>query len=71
MDINDKVNNPAKTIARSILLIIWWVCIWGLTDFVIHHLSNKDPLRKVAFYVGLLTIIIGCVGLDPNMLNYM
>ena len=71
MDTHDKLNNPTKTIARSILIIVWWVCIWGLTDYIIHHLSDKDPLRKVAFYVGLMVVVLGCIGLDPSMLQHM
>lgn len=71
MDAHDKLNNPTRTIARSILIIVWWVSIWGLTDYIIHHLAYKDPLRKVVFYVGLMIIVLGCVGLDPNMLHHM
>jgi hypothetical protein len=71
MDTNDKVNNPTRTLARSILIIVWWVCIWGLTDFIIHHMARKNPFRKIAFYIGLMAIVLGCVGLDPTMLNYM
>jgi len=71
MDNHDKLINPTRTITRSILIIVWWVCIWGLTDFVIHHMADKDPLRKVAFYIGLMVIVLGCVSLDPNMLYHM
>ena len=71
MNTNNKVNNPTRTISRSILIIIWWVSIWGLTEFIIHHLADKDPLRKVVFYIGLIIIVLGCVGLDPNMLYHM
>ena len=71
MDCRDKLDNPTKTIARSVLIIIWWVCVWGLTDFIIHHMANKDPYRKVAFYIGLMAIVLGTLGLDPHLLHHM
>jgi len=71
MDKNDKVANPVMTIVRSILIIIWWVSIWGLTDHIIHHISSKNPFHKIIFYVGLMLIILGTIGLDPHMLYHM
>ena len=68
---SENINNPLRTIARSILIIVWWVSIWGLTDFIIHHMASKNPFRKVAFYLGLMAIVLGCVGLDPHMLYHM
>ena len=71
MDTHDKLVNPTRTIIRSILIIVWWVSVWGLADFVIHHMANKDPYRKVVFYLGLMTIVLGTIGLDPHMLYHM
>jgi hypothetical protein len=71
MDIQDKHKSPGKTIARSILIIIWWVCIWGLADHVIHHMASKDPLRKIVVYVGLMLLVLGTIGLDPNLLDQL
>ena len=71
MDPHDKVANPTRTIVRSILIIIWWVCIWGLTDYIVHHIASKSPYHKVVFYVGLILIILGTIGLDPQMLHHM
>jgi hypothetical protein len=67
----DRIKSPMKTIARSILIIVWWVAVWGLTDFIVHHMSNKCPLRKVAVYLGLMLLVLGTLGLDPNMLQHM
>lgn len=67
----DKMSNPFQTIARSILIIIWWVSVWGLADFIIHHMSSKDPARKIIFYIGTMLLILGTVGLDPHILYHM
>jgi len=71
MEKDDKMANPVRTIVRSALIIIWWVCIWGLTDYFIHHISSKSPFHKIIFYIGLMVIILGTLGLDPHMLYYM
>jgi len=71
MSEQDKTKTPMKTIVRSILIIVWWVAVWGLTDHVIHHMSNKSPMRKLALYVGLMLLVLGTIGLDPHMLHHM
>ena len=71
METQDKIKNPVKTVARSVFIIVWWVCIWGLTEHMIHHMSSKDPFRKVLVYIGLMLIVLGTLGLDPKMLNHI
>lgn len=71
MDPQDKLKSPGKTVARSILIIIWWVCVWGLTDHIIHHMASKDPMQKIVLYVGLMLLVLGTIGLDPHTLHHM
>jgi hypothetical protein len=71
MDNQDKTKNPIKTVARSVFIIVWWVCVWGLTDYIIHHMASKDPFRKVIVYIGLMLLVLGTIGLDPHMLYHM
>jgi hypothetical protein len=71
MSQEDKTRVPLKTIARSIMIIVWWVCVWGLTDHVIHHMASKCPMRKLAVYIGLILLVLGTIGLDPHMLHHM
>jgi hypothetical protein len=71
MNLQDKTKSPIKTIARSILIIIWWVCIWGLTDYIIHHMSSKNIMIKPILYIGLMLLVLGTIGLDPQILYHM
>ena len=67
----DKISNPVHTIIRSILIIVWWVSVWGLTEIIIHHMASKDPVRKIIFYVGSMLLVLGTIGLDPHLLYHM
>jgi amino acid transporter len=67
----DSNKTPIKIIVRSILIIIWWLCVWGLTDHIIHHMTFKNPMRKIAIYIGLMLLVLGTIGLDPNILQHM
>jgi hypothetical protein len=71
MNLQDKTKSPIKTIARSILIILWWVCIWGLTDYIIHHMSSKNIMIKPILYIGLMLLVLGTIGLDPQILYHM
>ena len=53
----------------STIVILWWVCIWGLFEEVIHHVSNKNPLNKVIIYVSVICIIIGITYHIPETLE--
>lgn len=66
-----RVSNPTKTILRSLLIIVWWVCIWELVNYAIHYLSSKSLFQKPIIYIGLIAIILGTVGLDPHVLDHM
>lgn len=60
----------SRPILRNVVVIVWWVAIWNLVDFMVHHMARNDPLRKVSIYIGLLLMVLGVVYVDKGMMEY-
>ena len=59
--------STTRTIFDSVLVIVWWVSIWGITEYVVHHINRKNPFRVFITYIGLLLMILGVVYLDEQI----
>jgi hypothetical protein len=66
-DANSK--SVGRTIFDSVLVIVWWVSIWGITEYVVHHVNSKNPFRVFITYIGLLLMVLGVVYLDERIAN--
>ena len=60
-----------KNILRSVLVILWWVSVWGIAEIFVHQFSNTNPIRKMIFYGALLIIVLGVVSIDPTLSNHV
>ena len=56
-----------RTILDSVLVIVWWVSIWGITEYIVYHVNRKNPYRVFITYIGLLLMILGVVYLDEQV----
>jgi threonine/homoserine/homoserine lactone efflux protein len=54
----------------SILVVIWWACVWGIFEEIIHRVSNKNPFNKVLLYSFGIFIIIVLVYRMPQLLEH-
>ena len=56
-----------RSLWTSTLVILWWVGVWGIMDWVVHHVSGAKPFRKLAMYLALLLLVGGTLYLKPEM----
>jgi len=54
----------------SALAIVWWACIWGIFEEIIHRVSNKNPFNKVLLYSFGIFLIILLVYRMPQLLEH-
>ncbi len=52
----------------SILLIFFWIAVWGITEDTVEWLAEKYSVKKVYIYWGLLLVILGFIALFPQLL---
>jgi hypothetical protein len=54
----------------SILVVIWWACVWGIFEEIIDRISNKNPSNKMLLYSFGIFIIILLVYRIPQLLEH-
>jgi hypothetical protein len=51
----------------GILVVVWWVGVWGLIETILGDLIKKNPLAVYGSMVALVTVI---VYMKPHLLEY-
>jgi len=57
-------------LSYTTFVILWWLCIWGLFEELIHFLANKKVINKVLIYISIICIIIGVTYYNPDTLDH-
>ena len=63
--------NRYKSVLYSILLILWWIGVWGIADTVIHLVFKGHTMKELAVYIGLVTIVLLVIFVHPEFLDRM
>ncbi len=63
--------NRAKAILYSVLLILWWVGVWGIADTIIHLVFKGQTMKELAVYIGLVSIVLVFLFLNPDFMSRM
>jgi hypothetical protein len=50
-----------------IMVILFWVSIWGLSDALVDDWPKKD---KIKYYLGLLVIISLLLFINPRLIQH-
>lgn len=60
-----------KAVCYSVLLILWWVGVWGIADTVIHLVFKGNTLKELGVYIGFVAIVLTIVFLHPEFVHRM
>jgi hypothetical protein len=52
-------------VRASILLILFWVALWNLTEIVINWIEEKYNIPRWKVYAGIVVFILAVIVLDP------
>jgi len=52
-------------VRASILLILFWIALWNLTEMAIQWLEEKYDTPRWKVYIGIVIFILGFIILDP------
>lgn len=51
----------------GILIVIWWVGVWGLIETCVQQFTNGNPLKSCVIYGSMVLFVILVVFLNPNL----
>jgi hypothetical protein len=60
-----------KAVTYSIILILWWVGIWGIANTVIHLIFKGDTLKELGVYLFLVMTILVLIFVNPELVDRM
>lgn len=58
-----------KAIGYSLLLILWWIGVWGLADTIIHLVFKGETMKELGVYIVFITVVLFIVFLHPDLLE--
>jgi predicted membrane channel-forming protein YqfA (hemolysin III family) len=63
--------NRYKAVFYSLILIIWWIGVWGIADTMIHLVFKGNTLKELGVYIGFVTIVLVIIFIHPELLERM
>ncbi len=54
----------------ALLLILWWIGVWGFVDTSIQLVTKGNPLFALGIYGGIIGSILLIVSLRPQLLEH-
>ena len=63
--------NRYKPLVYSVLLIIWWIGVWGIADTVIHIVFKGQTMKELGVYIAFVTFVLFVIFVHPEFLERM
>ena len=60
-----------KSVVYSLILILWWVGVWGIADTVIHLIFKGHTMKELGVYLFLVTSVLVLIYVNPELLDRM
>ena len=60
-----------KAVLYSVVLIFWWIGVWGIADTVIHLVFKGETMKELGVYIFFVTSVLLLVFLQPELVERM
>ncbi len=64
-------SHRSKAVFYSLVLIAWWIGVWGIADTVIHMVFKGQTMKELGVYIFLVASVLTLVYLNPELLDRM
>lgn len=61
--------NRYKAVLYSVILIAWWIGVWGIADTVIHMVFQGETLKELGVYIFLVVSVLFLVFVNPELVD--
>lgn len=58
-----------KAVIYSLILIIWWIGVWGIADTVIHLVFKGHTMKELGVYIFFVVSVLAIVFLHPEIIE--
>lgn len=60
-----------KAVFYSVILILWWIGVWGIADTVIHLVFKGETMKELGVYIFFVVTVLSLVFVHPELLERM
>lgn len=60
-----------KSLGYSLLLIFWWIGVWGIADTVIHLAFKGHTMKELGVYIFFVVTVLLVIFLHPELMDRM
>jgi|GEM_PF-4332644 len=53
-------------IAFALLIVVWWIALWGLSDLLVEDWTREE---KLILYVSALVVVSFIIYLNPDLMK--
>ena len=61
--------NRYKAVLYSVVLIMWWIGVWGIADTVIHMVFQGETMKELGVYIFLVVSVLFLVFVHPELID--
>jgi hypothetical protein len=61
----------AKAVLYSVILILWWIGVWGIADTVIHLVFKGETMKELGVYIFFVVTVLAVVFVNPEIIDHM
>lgn len=62
----ESVKFKLRVLALGVIIMLWWIGVWGLVETVIYPVIKNHYWRAIAIYSSMIAFIIIVVILSPK-----
>ena len=59
--------NPLQLIGISLLVILWWVGVWGCIETLVHAFTRNNPIHAFCVYFSLAAFVLCVFVINPSL----
>lgn len=59
--------NQLQLIGVSLLIIIWWVGVWGCIETLVHTFTRNNPVHAFCVYFSMAVFVLAFFIIYPSL----
>lgn len=58
-----------KALGYSVILIVWWIGVWGIADTVIHMVFKGETMKELGVYIFMVVSVLALIMVHPELVS--
>jgi low temperature requirement protein LtrA len=68
---NIPLSKRYTSLAYSLITVLWWIGIWGLTETVVGFLVKESLLLRLGIFLSMIALVFFLILIRPELVEYL